>query len=149
MSEILGKIGFDWHVALANLVNFLIILFVLKRYAFKPISKMIKDRQEIMVKGIQDAKENALLLKSAKEEYEKTLSKARIEANEIFEKNKKENEKRKTEMMEQTQKEMVVTIENGKKALESEKIKMLNEVKNEVAGLVLQATEKVMGEKNK
>lgn len=53
--EILNKIGFEWHVALANLVNFLIIFFVLKKFAFGPISKMIRERREKIEKGILDA----------------------------------------------------------------------------------------------
>jgi F0F1-type ATP synthase membrane subunit b/b' len=42
---ILGKIGFDWQVALANLVNFLIIFWILKKFAFKPVREILqKDR---------------------------------------------------------------------------------------------------------
>ena len=55
--EILQKIGFDWQGALANLVNFLIILFLLKKFAFKPIGKLIKDRQDKISEGLQKAKE--------------------------------------------------------------------------------------------
>ena len=54
--EILGKIGFDWQVALASLVNFLIILFVLKKFAFKPIKKLIQERQNKINEGIEKEK---------------------------------------------------------------------------------------------
>lgn len=54
---ILYKVGFDWQVALANTINFLIILFLLKKFAFKPIGKMIKDRQDKISEGIAKAKE--------------------------------------------------------------------------------------------
>jgi len=55
--EILQKIGFDWQVALANLFNFLVILFLLKKFAFKPVGKLIKDRQDKISEGLQKAEE--------------------------------------------------------------------------------------------
>jgi F0F1-type ATP synthase membrane subunit b/b' len=58
-NEILGKIGFDWQVALANLVNFLIIVFLLKKFAFKPIAKIIQDRQNKINEGLENAKKAA------------------------------------------------------------------------------------------
>ena len=61
--EILGKIGFDWQVALASLVNFLIILFVLKKFAFKPIKKLIQERQNKINEGIEKAEEASIRLK--------------------------------------------------------------------------------------
>ena len=144
MSEILGKIGFDWHVALANLVNFLIIFFVLKKFAFVPIGKMIKERKQIIQDGLENAKLNAEKMKATVAEYEATIQKARTEANEIFEKGKKEAEFKKAEILAQAQKEMSETIENGKKIIDAERVKMINEAKNEVAGLVLKATEKIL-----
>ncbi len=144
ISAILGKIGFDWQVALANLFNFFIIFFILKRFAFKPIGKMIKERKEAIDKGLEDAEANAKKLKETTEEYEAVLQKARQEANILFEKNKKELEIKKTEILAQTQKEIAEKIEQSKKMIDAERIKMVNEARNEVAGLVLQATEKIL-----
>jgi len=42
----LGKMGFDWHMALFNLVNFLILYFILKKYLFGSISATIAERQK-------------------------------------------------------------------------------------------------------
>lgn len=54
---ILYRVGFDWQVALANTINFLVIFFLLKKFAFKPVGKMIKDRQDKIHEGIAKAKE--------------------------------------------------------------------------------------------
>jgi F-type H+-transporting ATPase subunit b len=81
--EILGKIGFDWQVALANLVNFLIIFFVLKKFAFKPIGKIIKERQEKIQKGLDDAKQAESALSVANSTKEEIIKEAKDEARKI------------------------------------------------------------------
>ncbi len=147
MSEILGKIGFDWHVALANLVNFLIILFVLRKFAWGPIGKILKERHEKIEMGVQNAKLNAEKLKLIEEEYKETMRKAHTEAQAIFEKTKKDAEAKKADILAQAQKEMQATLEQGRKIMEADKIKMVSDAKNEVAGLAMLATEKILAEK--
>ena len=78
--EILQKIGFDWQVALANLVNFLIILFLLKKFAFKPIAKLIKDRQDKISEGLQKAKEAEVRLKEVDQIAKNKLKNADLQA---------------------------------------------------------------------
>ena len=53
--SVLQSIGFNSHVALANFVNFLIILFVLNKFIFKKVIKIIDERDSIIKKGLTDA----------------------------------------------------------------------------------------------
>ncbi len=78
--EILGKIGFDWQVALANLVNFLIILYLLKKFAFKPIKNIIQERQNKISEGLEKAEEAEVRLKDIDQIAKKLFSKAQNEA---------------------------------------------------------------------
>lgn len=64
--NILSSVGFNWHVALANFINFLIILFLLNRFFFGSIGKAIKERQRVISKGV----DNALLAEKQLEEAE-------------------------------------------------------------------------------
>ena len=78
--DALHNLGFDWHVALANLVNFLIIFYILKRFFFGTISKTLTDRKEKIEKGLQDAKEAALVLEEADKRKSDILVEAREKA---------------------------------------------------------------------
>ncbi len=78
--EILGKIGFDWQVALANLVNFLIIFFILKKFAFPPIKKMIQERQDKISQGLVKAQEADIRLKEVDEIAKEKLKQANLES---------------------------------------------------------------------
>jgi F-type H+-transporting ATPase subunit b len=55
MLEILGKVGFDWQVALVQLVNFLIVFFILKKLFFKPIQEAISKRKTVIDEGLDNA----------------------------------------------------------------------------------------------
>lgn len=145
--NILGKVGFDWQVALANLFNFLIIFFVLKKYAFGPIGKIIKERQASIKEGLASAEKNTKLLESTKKEQEQILLNARAEANNIILEAKKDAAVKREQLVEDTKKDISLMIENNKKHLEIEKTKMLTEAKKEIVSLVIQTTEKVLGKK--
>jgi len=144
---ILGKVGFDWQVALANLFNFLIIFLLLKKFAFGPIGKLIKERQDKINEGISNAEISTKLLANTRKDYETILLDARIKANEIIQDAKKEADIKKDKLVDQTKNEISLMLLNGKKSLEIEKIKMLSETKKEIVELVLEVTEKVVGQK--
>ena len=57
IAQLSANLGFDWRVALANLANFLIIVWILKRFAFKPIKAIIEKRENTIKEGLDKAKE--------------------------------------------------------------------------------------------
>lgn len=81
--ETLGKIGFDWQVAIANLVNFIIIVFILKRFAWKPLQKVIAERQKIISAGIAKAKDADHIRSQALAERDALLTEAKKKASHI------------------------------------------------------------------
>ena len=144
MQSIISTFHIDWKIIVAQAVNFAVVFVVLYIFALKPLSKLMAERSEKISKGIDDAKTNAKLLEETRREYEAALVKARSEANKIFQDGKKEDEAKKTAMLEDAKKEVSITIENGKKMLENEKIKMVEETKKEIVALAMEATEKLI-----
>ena len=80
--SILQSIGFNWHIALANFINFLIILFILNKFVFKKVFSGIESRQNLIKQGLENASE-----------AEKHLQKAVTESQDIIFNSKKEGEK--------------------------------------------------------
>ncbi len=146
IGQILGNLGFDWRVALANLANFLIIVWILKRFAFKPIAKIIKEREDKIKQGIQDAEKSATELQMAKQLSEKTSLDARSEANRIIAAGQKESERVLAEAKTLQEEQAKQIIAKAEKLIEQEKQKMMQDIKQEVAGLVISATEKFIKE---
>lgn len=82
--NILGSVGFNWHVALANFINFLIILFLLNKFLFGKIGKVIESRQTVIERGLSDAAEAERALANAKHEGENIIGKAHKDGHDII-----------------------------------------------------------------
>jgi F-type H+-transporting ATPase subunit b len=144
MNSFISTFHIDWKILIAQVINFSIVLALLYFFALKPLKKVMSERSESISGGLNDAKVNAELLANTKKEYGEVISKARTEANVIFQEGKSEAESKKVEMLENAKKEVEVMISNGKKILESEKAKIIEEAKKEIVSLVVLSTEKLL-----
>ena len=149
MDSLISTFHIDFKIMIAQLFNFALVFIALYFIAAKPLKKLMGDREAEIKQGLDDAKANKEMLENTAKESEVAMRKARNEANEIFDKAKKEVEKKKTEMLESAKAEVAGMLAQGKKTLDAEKEKMMTELKNEVAGLAMAATEKILAEKNK
>lgn len=143
---ILANFGFDWRMALANLVNFLVIVWILKRFALKPIEQKIKEREDKISKGLEDAKKSSAEFQMAKQISEKTILEARNEANKIIASAQGDSEKIIAEgklFQEEQAKKIIVKAE---KSIQQEKQKMFQDLRKEVVSLVITVTEKFIKE---
>jgi F-type H+-transporting ATPase subunit b len=82
--NILGSVGFNWHVALANFFNFLIILFLLNKFFFKKIGNTIENRHQIIERGLNQARDAEKALASAEEQKNLILKDANLERDAII-----------------------------------------------------------------
>ncbi len=147
MESIVSTFHIDWKVIIAQMFNFGVVFVVLYIYALKPLSKLMKEREEKIKQGLDDAKTNKDVLQNTNQEYEKALSNARREADRIFQEGKKEAEGKRLIMLEDAKREVAVLIENGKKNLENEKTRMVEEAKSEIVSLSVQIAEKILKKK--
>jgi F-type H+-transporting ATPase subunit b len=147
MEEFIETFHIDWKLMIAQIINFGLVFVALYLIAAKPLKKLMEDRTREITTGLEDAKSNAEMLKNTKKEYEEIISKARIEANSIFETGKTEALVKKQAMLEEAKNEVNGMIEAGKKNLLNEKNKMVEDAKREIISLVIKSTEKVVGGK--
>jgi F-type H+-transporting ATPase subunit b len=145
--EILEQIGIDGKLLLAQAVNFLILLFLLHRFAYKPMLSFLEKRSDRIEKGLRDAEEAQKKLTQAAENEEKVIAEAREEAKQIIVEARESAEKRGKELVaEFEQKANRVMAEAEERATE-EREKLMREAKGEIAELVVATTEKVLREK--
>jgi len=147
MESIISTFHVDWKIIIAQAINFGVVFFVLYMFALKPLIKLMIERTEKIGKGLDDAKTNATTLARTKQEYEEMLTKARVEAQKIFEVGKKEAQAKKDAMLIETKIEVSNMIDNGKKMLDTEKLKMVADAKREVAMLATVAVAKLFDTK--
>jgi F-type H+-transporting ATPase subunit b len=147
MEELISTFHIEWQLILAQLVNFAIVLFVLWKFAYKPILKTLNDRTKKIEKGVKDAEAAKKKLEEVSLEEKEIMRKARIEAQEVIKKAEDMAKAEAGNIAVEAKKQTEKMIADAQKSIEQEKGKMMAEVKSEIAGLVVAATEKIIGEK--
>lgn len=83
--ELIKNFGLDPLLLAAQIINFLIILFLLKKFLYKPVQSMLQKRQDIIKEGLDKAEETRILLEKTIEEEKAILKKAQAEATKLIE----------------------------------------------------------------
>ena len=143
MEALISTFHIDWHLIIAQGINFVVVILVLWYFALRPLGKLMDERGKTIAGGLDNAKKQEELLKAQKAEYDATLAQARSEASEIMQGIKKEAETKRVSMLATAEDEVKATIDAGRKQLETEKQKMLADAKNELTELVIQVSQKV------
>jgi F-type H+-transporting ATPase subunit b len=139
--------GIDWMHLLAQLVNFLIIFWLLSRFIFKPLMKKMEERSHKVEQSLKNVKEIEAKLHSAEESRKAEIQKGHLEAQEIISKAQKTAEESKNQILAEAKAASEKMIEQTKKQLENEKEKLLVEVREAAATMVVTATERILREK--
>jgi F-type H+-transporting ATPase subunit b len=90
--EILNNFGFEPILFFAQIVNFLIIFFVLKKFLYKPVLRLLKERRDKIAEGLRQADEAAKLLEQTLQKEEKILKEAQEKARQLIVDAKSETE---------------------------------------------------------
>lgn len=124
--EIIKNFGVNPMLLSAQIVNFLIIFFVLKKFLYKPVLELLKKRQTMIKEGIAQAEESRIKLEKVVIEEKNILRNAQLQAKKLIEDARQESVELTLRMN-----------DNAKKQTE----KILNDAKDQIAREVLE-TEK-------
>jgi F-type H+-transporting ATPase subunit b len=127
----------DWGLLAWNLIAFLILLFLLSKFAWKPILKSLKTRETNIADSLATAEKVKAEMAQLKSENEALLAKAREEARDT-------KDKIIGEAKEQAKIEANKIITDAQAAIQQQKMAALTDVKNQVGNLVIEVAEKVL-----
>jgi F-type H+-transporting ATPase subunit b len=145
--ELFAKLGIDWRLLIAQLVNFAILFAALTFLLYKPLISALDKRRVKVIESLENAEKISDELKRANAESERVVSEARKEAARISSESLKQAEASRDAAVGKTRDEVAGIIASGKAQLASERDAMLLEVRRAAAELVANATEKIIGEK--
>ena len=126
--------------------NFLLFLAIIWTFAFKPVSKMLAERQARIEQGLKDAEQARRDRESAEAERVAALTEARREANDILTRAQKVAQETRDADIAATKEELDRMRERAAAEIEAEKTRAIGEVRAEVADLALLAAGRVVGE---
>jgi F-type H+-transporting ATPase subunit b len=128
-----------------TIVCFLITLYVLKRFAFGPIQKMIDERREQIRQSIEAADAARDEARKLLEEHKQLIAQARGEAEAILTEARRTGDSMEQRMREETETERQRRLEETRKEIAAETARALEQIRTEVAELTLEAASRVVG----
>lgn len=146
MAELIEKLGINPLLLIAQIVNFLILLFVLKRFLYKPIITLLDKRTDKIATSLKKAEEIERSVLRTEEAFEKKIVQAGKEATAIITEAKQSAEEIHVEMVAKAESQVREIIDKGKQALVAEREQLRLDLRRETAGLVIKATEHILGE---
>ena len=134
----------DFGLLFWMLVSFIIFVIILKKYAWKPILKSIKERDESIEHALKSAEEARTEIGEIKKESERIRQDVLIEREKIIDKAVHEKDKIVEAAKHQAKAEADKIFQETKQDIEHEKKQAIIELKNQVATVSIQIAEKVL-----
>ena len=126
-----------------TIVCFLVVLFVLKRFAFAPIQKTIDDRRERIRQAIDEADRAREEARNLLEEHRKLIGQAKTEAEEILAEARKVADAQRERVREETETDRQRRLEETRRQIEQATHQALGQIRDEVGKLSVLAAEKI------
>src|SRR6266545_3570939 len=137
--------GVDLPKLLFQVLNFLLLLYLLNRFLFKPVLKLLDERQARIAKGLEDAESAARDRELARAERETALDESRKEASAMIARATKIAEESRGEIVAAARAEAEKVAAKATAEITAEKQRAISELRGQVADLALQAAGKLVG----
>ena len=127
-----------------TIIVFLVLLFLLMKFAWKPLLAMLEKREDNIKQSLADAEKARDELVNVKEDTEKLLNEARTESQAIVAAGKKNAERMQEEIVDKAQSKSDALLADAKKQIQLEKDRAITDVRAEVVNLSMQVAEKLI-----
>lgn len=131
--------------ALFTLANTLTIFFVAKKFLFKPVMKMIEDRQNEIDGIYADAEQAKTQAQAMQAEYQEKLEAAQATSERLVKEAVARGQAREEEILRQAGQEADALRQRASQDIAREKSRAINDAKNEISGIAVAIAEKVVG----
>ena len=132
---------------IAQIVNFLFLVFVLAKFAYKPLLNMMEERKNKIASDLEAADQAKTDAEAVKSEYAEKLANARQEAQALIDNARKTAQAAHDKIMAETKAEQDLIVANAKEAIELEKQKAMADVRAQVISLSMLAASKIVEQK--
>ena len=140
--EIINNFGFEPILFVAQIINFLIIYWILKRFLYKPILKLLEERKHKIAQGLKHAEEAEKRLLEATESEEKILKKAQSDAKKMVDTALAEAENQRVIAETETKKQVAEMIKDARDQIKNESETASKNLESQVAKLAIAFLEK-------
>ena len=127
-----------------TILNLFIQMFLMKKFLFKPIRRVLEERQKRADQNIRAAEQEKAEAEAVKAEYTKNMAQAREEAAGILERAKQDASQQADELLQSARSEAQALKAKAESDIRQEKKRALNEAKDELGGLAMDIAGRVV-----
>jgi F-type H+-transporting ATPase subunit b len=129
-----------------ELIAFLVVLFLLRRYVLPVINKSMDDRQQTIRQSLEDAETAKRRAEEAEADYRSTIEQARQEARSLVDEANKLGEQLRAELRQRGEQEYERILSRAQSDIDASIRRASEDLRRQVSDLVVVVTEKVIGE---
>ena len=141
----MAALGIQWSFLLSQLVNFIILLVLLRMFLYRPVLNMLEQRKERIAQSMKDAERVSAAAREAKQEKARGLDAARREAQEIRAQAARDAEKIAQDIRSRAEQEATDIRMRAQADAQTQVEAALSDANKQIADLAIAATEKLLG----
>jgi F-type H+-transporting ATPase subunit b len=146
MGQAVEALGLNLPQLIAQVVNFFVLLFVLRLVAYKPILKMLDERKQKIAEGLNAAEIARAEAAAAQANIQEQLDVARKDGQEIVANAQAIATRIQTDAREQSAKDREVSLERARAEIQQERDRAIADLRGEFADIAVSAAEKVINQ---
>jgi F-type H+-transporting ATPase subunit b len=139
-------LGINLGYLLIQILNFGILILVLKAWIYDPVLNLLEKRREAIAQGIEDARVAAEARANAEKEAEKVLADSQLKANEVVREATTRAESAAKDLKNAAEAEADQIRATARTEAEQEKLRVLGDLRGQVAALAMAAAQKLVGD---
>jgi F-type H+-transporting ATPase subunit b len=147
MEGIINAFGIDLRLIIIQIVNFTILMVVLGYFLYKPILKLLKEREEKIAQGVEDAEQAAVVRSQAEVEKKDILTAAHLSAEAVALRAKSAADATASEIVASAENKAAEALKAAAVKAEQLRAQVQKEAESEIAKTAILAAEKILREK--
>ena len=145
MGDVLNQLGISGTLLLSQIVNFLLIMIILRLFLYGPVLNMLDKRKERIANSMKDAERAATAAAEAQKEREAIMDAARRDAQEVRAQATRDAEKIAQEVRSRAEQESSDIRRKAQVEAKAQTEEVLADAQKQIAELAILATEKILG----
>ena len=139
------KLGINLTLLIAQIVNFVLLLLILRSVAYKPMLRFLENRRERIARGLEDARKAEEPLANIEKDYQARLDAARVEGQKLVAEMTQAAEKQAAGIVAGANEDVARLKAQAQEEAEAERNRLLADLRSQVAALAIAAANKVVG----
>ena len=139
-------LGIDLRLLAVQIINFLVLLFVLKKWVYKPFLKFLDDRAEKIHESLKASEKMRKEMKAFETKKEEEMANLKQKSQAILDEVRQEATKEKKKMLEEAGSEAKSLLEAARIQAEADRQKASKQMRDEVSELALEISKRIFSE---